>query len=83
MRFFIHLRDGVFIEDPDGSELSSLEDARLSALLSARELWSEAMMTGHDLTDAAFEIADAAGEKLAVVPLVDALPEGLRGRLNA
>ncbi len=82
-RYFLHLRDGTFIEDPDGSELPSLQAAREFALQSARELWSQAMTKERDLSDAAFEISDAAGELLAVVPLTDALPQGLRERLKA
>lgn len=79
--YFLHLRDGTLIEDPEGSYLPSLDAARAFALQSGRELWAEAMLKGSDLTDARFEITDKAGETLAVLPLTEALPAGLRQRL--
>lgn len=81
-RYFLHLRDGTFIEDPDGSELPDFEAAREFALHSARELWSQALFKDRDLSDAAFKIADATGARLAVVPFTEALPQGLRERLR-
>ena len=81
--YFIHYRDGEFIEDPDGSNLPDLEAARIYAIESARELWVNAIKTGRDLSDAFFEITDSTGERLAVVPLVEGLPQGLRERMRA
>ena len=80
--FYLHTqRDGVLIEDPDGSDLPDVETARQEALAAARDLWASAMTSGRDLTDHKFVIADKTGEHLLVVPFVDALPEGLQKRL--
>jgi len=39
------------------------------------------MVSGDDLSDSKFVIADEHGEHVLVVPFVDALPEGLQKRL--
>ena len=39
-RYFFHIKDGAdLIQDPEGSDLATMEDARSQALKSARELW--------------------------------------------
>jgi hypothetical protein len=41
-RYFFHIKDGAeLIQDPEGSELATMEDARSQALKSARELWAD------------------------------------------
>ena len=43
-RYFFHIKDGAdLIQDPEGSELATMEDARSQALKSARELWADAI----------------------------------------
>ena len=46
-RYFFHIKDGAeLIQDPEGSELATLADARSQALKSARELWADAIKSG-------------------------------------
>lgn len=80
--FFLHRRrNGMLIEDPDGSHLHSIEAAHAEALAAARDLWAVAMRKGDDLTDDQFVIADERGDHVLIVSFVDALPEGLQRRL--
>jgi hypothetical protein len=80
--FFLHQRrDGRIIEDPDGSRLTSLEDARQEALAAARDLWADAILKGTDLADHQFVITDEHGAHVLIVSFIDALPEGLQRRL--
>lgn len=80
--FFLHRRrDGSLIEDPDGSDFSSIEAARAEALAAARDLWAVAMRKGEDLTDDQFVITDEHSNHVLIVTFVDALPEGLQRRL--
>ena len=64
--------------DPDGSELPDLAAAWAEAITAARHLWAEAIVTGRDLPDARFEIADGAGSTLLSLPFREALPPSLR-----
>lgn len=73
-RFFFHIRDGQNLtEDPDGSELSDLDAARVEALHGARQLVAETVRAGELIGRQSFEIRDEAGELQAVVALRDAL----------
>lgn len=46
-RYFFHLRDGdTLLPDDEGIELRDLEDARSYAIESARQLLSEAALSG-------------------------------------
>ena len=74
-RFYFHQRIGeTLIEDPDGYEFSSLNDARASALISARRLWAAAVISDEDLSGEAIEIADECGHHVGTVTLIEALP---------
>ena len=43
-RYYFHIQDGTeLIQDPEGSELPTMEDARSLALKSAMELWADAI----------------------------------------
>jgi hypothetical protein len=81
-RFYLNIRNSVFIEDPDGSELPDLAAARAFALEAARDLWAAAIIEGQDLCDDQFEIMNEAGDCLALVPFVDALPDRMKMRLG-
>ncbi|MGT2479950.1 DUF6894 family protein [Methylobacterium oryzae CBMB20] len=73
-RFFLHIRDGNWlVEDLDGSDLPDLDAARTEAERSARSLLEIQRVDGAVLAGQSFEIADAAGDVLAVVPLRDVL----------
>jgi hypothetical protein len=73
-RFFFHIRNGAdFVEDPDGGDFPDLEAARAESLLSARELLAEWILAGALIHHPQFELSNAAGHVLAVVPVRDAL----------
>jgi hypothetical protein len=74
-RYFFHLKDGAeLIQDPEGSELATMEDARSQALKSARELWADAIKSGSALGVDAIVIADEQGG-LTFVPMGDVIPK--------
>jgi uncharacterized protein DUF6894 len=74
-RYYFHLKDGAtLIKDQEGSELATPEAARLQALVSARELWADAIKSGKFLGADAVVIADEDGA-LTFVPMSDALPK--------
>jgi hypothetical protein len=73
-RFYFHIKDGAdLIQDPEGLELATAEDARSQALKSARELWADAIKSGKSLGADAVVIADERGG-LTFVPMAEALP---------
>jgi hypothetical protein len=78
-RFYLHVKEGdeVF-PDEEGIELPDVEAARREALLSARELVSQAIKAGRTTFPEAFVIADEAGRPLEVVSLAAVLPEALK-----
>ena len=72
--FYLHIRDGQWlVEDLDGADLPDLDAARTEAERSARALLEIQRVDGAVLAGQAFEIADASGQVLAVVPLRDVL----------
>ena len=72
--FFPHQDGADLIQDPEGSELATMEDARSQALKSARELWADAIKSGRSLGADAVVIADEHGG-LTFVPMAEALPK--------
>jgi hypothetical protein len=73
-RYYFHIEDGAhLIQDPEGSELATIEDARSQALKSARELWADAIKSGRSLAADAVVIADEQGS-ITFVPMAEALP---------
>jgi hypothetical protein len=66
MRYFLHIRDNAhLIEDPDGSELLSLEDARAEAVVGVRSIMAHALRVGDPLrTHRVLEITSEDGEVL-------------------
>jgi hypothetical protein len=73
-RYYFNIRhsDGV-IEDQEGQELRSLEEARAEAVASARELVAESVLLGHSIDHRAFEISDETRSTIAVVPFAEAI----------
>jgi hypothetical protein len=73
-RYYFNIRhsDGL-IEDQEGQELRSLEEARAEAAASARELIAESVLRGQGLDHRTFEINDESGSTLAVVPFAEAI----------
>jgi len=77
-RFYLHqqIANGL-IEDPDGTEAVDLTAAKHEAILAARQLLANAILTGVPPLGTAFQITDEAGQMLVRVPFSDALPPGL------
>lgn len=75
MRYYFHIRQGgELIEDQDGDDLVSLEEARSEALLSARHVMAERLRRGFPLGTDRFEIHDANGNLLSIVTFEEAIP---------
>ena len=76
-RFYLHQQfaNGL-IEDPDGTEAVDLTAAKHEAILAARQLLANAILTGVLPLGTAFQITDEAGRMLVTVPFSDALPPG-------
>ena len=76
-RFYLHqqIANGL-IEDPDGTEAVDLTAAKHEAIMAARQLLSNAILTGVAPLGTAFQITDEAGHMLLKVPFRDALPPG-------
>jgi hypothetical protein len=68
-RYFFNIRtsDGI-IEDPDGSELADLDEARQEASKSARHLLADLLRAGEILDGQTFEITDDDGAVLDRIP---------------
>jgi hypothetical protein len=72
-RYFFDLVGHETVTDIEGSELASLDDARVEAIEDARAIMSDAVRAGYDVTARCVEIRDEGGELLAVVSFTDAL----------
>jgi hypothetical protein len=74
-RYFLHKRAGARLTaDPEGEDFPDLQASRLAALASAREFISRSVLNGERLgLDRQFEIADANGKVLLIVPFRDAV----------
>jgi hypothetical protein len=74
-RYFFHIKDGAaLIKDDEGCELPTPEAAHLQALVSARELWADAIKSGKSLGADAVVIADEHGT-FTFLPMNEALPK--------
>jgi uncharacterized protein DUF6894 len=73
--YYLHITDGAaLLRDPEGSNLPNLEAARKEAIEGARQLISQAVLTGSPLQmQRAFQIDDADGRTLLSVPFRDAI----------
>jgi hypothetical protein len=73
--FYFHLRDGAkVIRDPEGVCLPDIAAARAEAVQSARELMSQSIETSARVgLERQFEIANDAGETLAIVSFQEAV----------
>ena len=72
-RFYFHIvTSSMTIPDPEGTELASLEAARVEAIQDARALMSAAILKGLDISSRRIEIHDENGLVL-VVPFSDAI----------
>ncbi len=72
--FRFHLRRrGELIADDEGAELPHLEAAYLQAFDSAEELWPMLLAKREDPIAYSFEVVDARGRLLFVLPLAEVL----------
>jgi hypothetical protein len=77
--FHLNLRqDGAFLSDEEGAVFDGFEQAFLEAFESGRELWHHFISQRRDPRRCAFELTDAAGTVLAVLPFVEILEGGGR-----
>jgi hypothetical protein len=79
-RFYFHLRgeDGVS-RDTEGIDFESMDEAFLDAFRAATDLWRELLIARKDPRRHAFEIADAAGQVLTVLPFMEVLETARSG----
>ncbi len=78
-RFYFDFRQGNdFVPDSEGTELVSTDQAYLEAFEGAREMWSELLKQRQDPRRCRFEVRDAQGALLFVLPFLevpDACPD--------
>src|SRR5215471_18575194 len=73
-QFFFHFQQhGVLIQDDIGTDLPSAEEAYLEAFRAARELWAEMLLDREDPITCCFDVQDAQGQPLFVLPFVEVL----------
>ena len=74
-RFFFDYRDdaGHLQRDEEGIEFSTLAAARKDAIKAAVDMHADACRDGTDLTAHSFEIRDASGQVLLVLPFREAI----------
>ena len=72
---YLHIHDGKeLIRDEQGASFHDVEEARREAVLAAREIAFEAVLTGRRMwRNCAFEITDRDGKVLLRLPFKDAL----------
>jgi hypothetical protein len=84
-RYFFHIKGGAgLIEDEEGSEFETAEDARTAAIRSLREIFAASVKSGADgpVVDAIL-IADESGQELVLLPLAEVLPRWFQIRMRA
>jgi hypothetical protein len=78
-RFYIDFRSGGRIaKDDQGIECATLEDARKTALVSAREVLADNIKWGSKTPVEAIIIMSESGQELMTIPAKDALPALLK-----
>lgn len=84
-RFFLHLRffDGYLHDDVEGSEHSSLIEAKREAELTMIEFVAEAIKRGDDVPCKVIVIADETGAPIVGVPFMAALPPKIVALIRA
>jgi hypothetical protein len=73
-RYFFNIIAGDGIrEDFEGTELPSLEHARIEAIEDARALMSNAILLGEDISSRGLEICNESGDVLLSMAFIDAI----------
>lgn len=74
MRLYLHVREtDRFVEDPDGQDFDTIEEAREEAKAAARDLLAAKLKAGEVIDNQRFEICNEAGEVLGIVRFKDVL----------
>lgn len=72
-RFYFHLHNDTYVEDEEGRDCPSFEDARAIAVSEARVMASSSVREGHlDLSDA-IAVTDERGQQVLFVRFGDAV----------
>lgn len=72
--FYFNFRDeNELLPDANGIEFASIEEAYLEAFQGAQQMWAEMLQKRKDPMRCAFEIADAGGSVLMVLPFSEVL----------
>jgi hypothetical protein len=71
--YFNVIAQSDIITDLEGSDLATLDTAKLEAVYDARALMSEAVLRGRDISDWRIEISDDAGAVFATLGFSDAI----------
>jgi hypothetical protein len=78
-RFYVNFRSGgSTASDDQGIDCATLEEARTTALASARELLADNIKSGSQSPLEAVIISSESGQELMTIPAKDALPEALK-----
>jgi len=73
-RYHFNFRDGRhLVSDADGADFDTFELAYEEAFSAAREMWQDRLLRHEDPRNCTFEITDAAGTVLTVVPFAEVL----------
>jgi hypothetical protein len=72
-RYYLHIRQDVLLEDPDGVDVRDLEAARQIATDDARDLIAERIRLGRPVQAYVIEIADDHGTCLDTVRFADVI----------
>jgi len=78
-RFYINFRTaGQIVLDDVGQDLPGLEEAKATAIASARELLANNIRTNNDAVLDSVIVANERGEELATIAAKDLLPDAMR-----
>jgi hypothetical protein len=73
-RYFFNFRQGSTLsQDEEGSDFASVEDAYLSAVQAARDMWRELLIKREDPLECSFEVVDADGKEIFALPFSEVL----------
>ncbi len=73
-RYFFHFRQGTSLSADDvGSEFVTVEDAYLSAVRAAQDMWHELLIKREDPLECSFEVFDQRGNEVFILPFSELL----------
>jgi hypothetical protein len=74
-RYYLHIRrNDELIEDEEGFEFLTLNEAQREALRGLRSILADALLSEKEPTADGIRIADGAGRELMVVSMAEVLP---------